>query len=162
MGDSPTDFNAMKMSPDASKCPGRDPAAKGSCYSVDWTPVFLTNAKSAWVGVYWQYPANNWGAKEGKTIPAGATKVSFSAKGAAGGEAITFLAGGVNAKADPTLKYADSFSASTDVTLTTDWAHYEVPLTGDTYTSVIGAFAWSMTTTSTAPVTFYVDDITWE
>jgi hypothetical protein len=152
------------MSSDATKCPARDASAKGSCYSVAWTPTLLTGAKSAWVGVYWQYPANNWGAKEGKTINSGATKVSFSAMGAAGGEKITFLAGGVNVKGstDPTLKYADSFSASTDVQLTTSWAHYEIALSGDNYTSVIGAFAWSMTTTSTSPVTFYVDDISWE
>jgi hypothetical protein len=164
MGDSPTDFNAVKMSPDPTKCTDRDPAAKGACYTVNWTPVFLSGQKSAWVGVYWQYPANNWGAKEGKDIPAGATKVSFSAKGAAGGEKLTVIAGGVNIKgsSDPTLTHADTFQAQTDVQLTTSWAHYEIPLTGDTYSKVIGAFAWSMTTSASTPVQFFVDDISWE
>jgi hypothetical protein len=166
MGDSPADFNAVKMSPDASKCPARDPSAKGACYSIDWTPSFLAGAKSAWVGVYWQYPANNWGGKAGKAIGSGATKVTFLAKGAAGGEALTFLTGGINAKGgDPTLTFSDSFSAKTDVTLTTSWTRYEVPLMGQTYSSVIGAFGWSMTTSAMAAVTsvtFYVDDIAWE
>ena len=70
------------------------------------------------------------------------TKVSFSAKGGAGGEALTFLAGGVNSKGgDTTLTHSDSFSATKEVSLTTDWARYEISLSGDSYTNVIGAFA---------------------
>lgn len=163
MGDSPADFNAIKMSPDASKCGARDPSAKGVCYSVSWTPSFLPNAKSAWVGVYWQYPANNWGAKSGKPIASGAAKVSFLAKGGAGGEMLTFLAGGINTKGgDPTLTYSDGFSATLPATLTTSWTRYEIPLSGDTYSSVLGGFGWSITTNAMTPVSFYVDDITWE
>jgi hypothetical protein len=163
MGDSPTDFNAVKMSPDATMCASRDPSAKGSCYTVAWTPSFLSGAKSAWVGVYWQYPANNWGGKAGKDIATGAAKVSFLAKGGAGGEALTFLAGGINTKGgDPTLTYSDSFSATLPATLTTSWTRYEIPLSGQTYSSVLGGFGWSITTSTTSPVTFYVDDITWE
>jgi hypothetical protein len=163
MGDSPTDFNGIKMSADSTACPTRAPDAKGACYAITWTPAFVPDASSAWVGVYWQYPSNNWGAQPGKPVSPGATKVSFYAIGAKGGEQIQFLAGGVNvAGSNPALTYADTFSASTQVTLTTSWQQYEVPLTGDTYSSVIGAFAWSITTTSTDPIAFYVDDIEWE
>jgi len=163
MGDSPTDFNSITMSADTSACPSRAPGAVGACYSVAWTPTFGPQATSAWVGVYWQYPSNNWGALPGKPVSAGATKVSFAAMGAKGGEVIKFLAGGVNATGgNPSLTNADSFSATTSVTLTSSWATYEVPLSGDTYTSVIGAFAWTITTSATDPIAFYVDDIVWE
>lgn len=163
MGDSPTDFNAIVMSSDSSKCPTRAPGVQGACYSIAWTPTFVQGAKSAWVGVYWQYPSNNWGGDPGQAINAGATKVTFMAQGAKGGEQIEFLAGGVNvSKSNPSLTYADTFSATTQVTLTNAWAPYEVSLTGDMYSNVIGAFAWSITTSSTDPITFYVDDIEWE
>jgi len=163
MGDSPTDFNGIAMSADTSACPSRAPNAVGACYSVQWTPTFVPDAKSAWVGVYWQYPSNNWGALPGKPVSAGATKVSFAAMGAKGGEVIQFLAGGVNTTGgNPALTNADSFSATASVTLTSSWATYEVPLTGDTYSSIIGAFAWTITTSATDPISFYVDDIVWE
>lgn len=163
MGDSPTDFGGIVMSSDSSKCPTRAAGAQGACYSVTWTPTFVQDAKTAWVGVYWQYPSNNWGGQPGQSIDPGATKITFMAQGAAGGEQIEFLSGGVNVSAsNPSLTHADTYSASTTVTLTNAWAQYEVPLTGDTYSDVIGAFAWSITTSSTAPVTFYVDDIEWE
>jgi hypothetical protein len=163
MGDSPTDFNGIKMSSDASQCPTRQSGVEGACYSVSWTPTPLSGQKTAWVGVYWQYPSNNWGAKPGKSVAAGATKVTFLAQGAAGGEQIEFLAGGVNtAGGNASLTYADTFTATTNVTLTNTWAPYEVDLTGDSYSSVIGGFAWTITTSSTAPITFYVDDIVWE
>ena len=162
MGDAPTDFNAVKMTSDSALCPTRQAGAKGACYKITWTPTRVGDASTAWVGVYWQYPSNNWGAKAGKTIAAGATKVTFLAAGAAGGEGVEFLAGGVNTSGGPGLTYADTFSAKTDATLTTSWAPYEISLSGDSYSSVIGAFAWSITTSSTSPITFYVDNIEWE
>jgi hypothetical protein len=163
MGDSPTDFNAITMTSDSAQCPARAPGAQGACYAMTWTPTFVMGATSAWVGVYWQYPSNNWGALPGKPISPGATKVTFSAQGAKGGEQVEFLAGGVNvAGSNPSLTNADTFSASTKVTLTTSWAPYEIPLTGDAYSTVIGAFAWTITTSATDPITFYVDDIAWE
>ncbi len=127
------------------------------------TDVRSADAGSAWVGVYWQYPSNNWGAKSGRIVAPGATKVTFSAAGAAGGEAVEFLVGGVNVSGGTAaLTNADSFTAKTDATLTTSWAPYEVSLAGTSYSSVIGGFAWSITTSSKTPVTFYVDDIEWE
>ena len=162
MGDAPTDFNAVKMTSDSAHCPPRQAGAKGACYKITWTPTRVPDASTAWVGVYWQYPSNNWGAKAGKAIVAGATKVTFLAAGTTGTEQVQFLAGGVNATGGPGLTYADTFSAHMDASLTTTWAPYEISLSGDSYSSVIGAFAWSITTSSTSPVTFYVDNIQWE
>lgn len=166
MGDTPADFNAIMMSNDSSQCPSpRVTGAVGVCYTVKWTPVVSSGQSTAWVGVYWQYPANNWGAQEGRPVQTGASKVTFAAYGAQGGEQVQFIVGGVNttpAAPDAGLSHADSFKASKLVTLTHGWATYEVPLTGDKYSQVIGGFAWSITAASATPITFYVDDIQWE
>jgi hypothetical protein len=164
MGDSPTDFNAIVMSSDSSKCPARVSGAVGVCYSIQWTPVIATGQSTAWVGVYWQYPGNNWGTLPGRPVQAGATKVTFAAMGAAGGEQIEFLVGGINttpSSVDAGLTHADSFKMTKTITLTNAWATYEIPLTGAEYQDVIGGFAWSITAGSTAPIAFYVDDIQW-
>jgi len=91
--------------------------------------------------------------------------VTFAAVGAAGGESVQFIVGGMNttpSSPDAGLTHSDSFKSTKQVTLTKEWATYEVPLTGAHYDSVIGGFAWTITTTSTAPVAFYVDNIQWE
>jgi hypothetical protein len=165
MGDSETDFTAVHMSKDATDCKSpRSADAAGDCYTVDWKPIMLPNQTSAWVGVYWQYPANNWGAKTGRSIASGAQTVSFYAAGAKGGEVLKFQVGGMNTLpgGDPALTNKDSFTATADVTLTTEWARYEVPLKDANYDSVIGGFAWTATVSSDAEVKFYVDDVRWQ
>jgi hypothetical protein len=166
MGDTPADFNSIMMSNDSSQCPSpRVTGAVGVCYTVTWTPLITAGQSTAWVGVYWQYPANNWGAQEGRPIKSGASKVTFAAYGAKGGEQVEFLVGGINTTpgaADAGLDHADAFKATKLVTLTKGWATYEIPLTGDHYSQVIGGFAWSITAASATAITFYVDDIQWE
>ncbi len=164
MGDSTDDFNAIAMSKDGTDCKSpRAAGAAGDCYSVTWKPVLTSGAPSAWVGVYWQYPANNWGAKPGKSVAPGATKVTFQAAGAAGGESVRFVVGGVNTKGgDATLPDKDAFEVGLDVTLTAAWTKYEIPLDGAAYDAVIGGFAWVAKATAASPVAFYVDDVRWE
>ena len=164
MGDSQSDFNGIAMSKDATDCKSpRTSDAAGDCYSVTWTPTLAAGVASAWVGVYWQYPANNWGGKTGLAVESGATKVTFYAAGAVGGESMVFTVGGVNAKSpDPSLPNKDSFTATLEATLTTDWKQYEVPLTGSHYDSVIGGFSWVAKTTKSDAVKFYIDDVRWE
>jgi hypothetical protein len=167
MGDSMTDFTAINIATAAASCLApRTMGAEGDCYTITWTPHFVPMAKSAWVGVYWQYPGNNWGSKVGKTIAPGAKKVSFYAAGDKGGEQIVFLVGGINnpqSTTDPTLTHMDGFKASSPPeTLTKTWTQYSVDLTGAQYTQVLGGFAWTITTMSMDPVKFYLDDIRWE
>jgi hypothetical protein len=146
-GDS-TDCNGMRSSTTAS----------GSCHVITYAPP--ASGGMGWGGVYWQFPANNWGTKAGFAVPSGAKKVTFQAKGKNGGEKVTFLAGGIiNAGS----MYTDSIKATTTVTLTAAWAPYTIDLTGQSYTSVLGGFGWTMTATDAgASGGFFVDDIQWQ
>jgi hypothetical protein len=171
-------------------------AALGMCHTVIYTPIapctpiaFPPGATTqGWAGVVWQHPGGNWGTQPGYLIPAGATKVSFWAKGAAGGEQVNFLAGGTGYGAAPTATApcSDPISASTKITLTTTWKQYTFPI-GSTYASgVLTAFGFSLAANAQpgyvppdggmpvcgadagpsghagAPTTFYIDDIEWQ
>jgi hypothetical protein len=146
-GDS-TDCNGMRSKP----------TAAGNCHIITYMPP--ATGSMGWGGVYWQYPANNWGAKAGFGIPPGATKVIFQAKGAKGGEKVTFLAGGIIGAG---MAHTDSLKATTTATLTNAWATYSIDLSGQSYTQVLGGFGWTMTATDAgATGSFSVDDIQWQ
>jgi hypothetical protein len=143
---------------DSQTCSGnRSPPAVGVCYSVTYTPL-ATGV--GWAGVYWQHPLNNWGADPGYAIPAGATKVTLWAKGAAGGESVKFVAGGIAGGV-----YQDALpSTSTTAVLTTTWTQYTITLPATPpYGMVLGGFAWSAGAQAgpPAPVTFSIDSIEW-
>lgn len=164
MGDSTASMTAITLAHDTTTCKSpRETGAGGDCFTATWAPT-VGDAGSAWAGVYWQSPANNWGAKPGKPIAAGAQKVSFYAAGAVGGETIQLCAGGINAAgATATLPYSDSFTVKQPaITLTTSWTQYEISLQGTSYTTVLGGFCWVASTTASESVTFYIDDIQWE
>jgi hypothetical protein len=146
-GDS-TDCNGMRAST----------TAAGSCHAVTYAPP--ASGGMGWGGVYWQYPANNWGTKAGFAMPAGAKKVTFQARGLNGGEKVTFLAGGIQGAGSP---YTDSIKATVTVTLTNAWATYQIDLSGQSYTQVLGGFGWTMVATDAgASGGFFVDDIEWQ
>jgi hypothetical protein len=145
---------------DSQDCNGQRAAGTpaGACHSVVYTPPAANGM--GWAGVYWQYPANNWGEKAGFAIPAGATKVTFQAKGLKGGEKVTFLAGGIINAGKP---YTDSLKATVQVTLTTSWAPYSIDLTGQSYSQVLGGYGWTMAAADAgASGGFFVDDIEWQ
>lgn len=116
--------------------------------------------KKEWAGVYWQYPANNWGDMPGKRIQH-ASKITFFAVGEKGGEVVEFKAGGIKRK---DKKYKDSFEASTGPQpLTTKWQRFEIPLKDKDLSSVLGAFAWiAAASDNPSGVTFYLDSIRYE
>src|SRR5580658_3885472 len=62
--------------------------AKGACHSV----IYTSAGASSFAGVFWQDDFN-WGTQGGYMIPPGATKITFSAMGQAGGEQVSFIAG---------------------------------------------------------------------
>jgi hypothetical protein len=163
MGDGATP-GAVVMLPtmpgDSKDCNGQrsSASAKGICHQATYAPP--TTTPMLWAGVYWQYPSNNWGMRSGFAIPTGATKVVFYAKGAKGGEKVKFLAGGV---ADPANPHQDTVMASSEATLTTDWAQYSISIAGQTYNEVLGGFGWTMAApNATTGGSFFVDDIQWQ
>jgi hypothetical protein len=154
MGDGTT-IGAVDVKNDA--CPNRAPAPGGDCYSVVYTPT------GNWAGVYWQYPANNWGAHPGRVILPGATRLTVWARGEHGGEKLELHVGGIR---DDKFPYHDTIDVSSSVTLTTEWQPYTVSFGGKTYDRVIGAFGWIAHATpeqiAAGSIVFYLDGLTWE
>ncbi len=162
----------------------------GTCHTVIYTPLAPSTpigypmgaTAMGWAGVAWQYPVNNWGTSPGYVIPAGATKVSFYAMGAVGGESVSFWAGSIapggTLCSDPFMSGANP---TTMVTLTNAWTQYTMPITGAYASGVLTAFGYSLANQQVAgatdagateggadggsgyaTVTFYVDDIEWQ
>ena len=154
---------AVTIGTDAAACAG-DPGAadKGACYTINYLPQPLV-AATTWAGFYWQYPDNNWGAMQPQVIASGAKDISFYAKGKAGGESITFQAGGIMNTVSAATPYSDSFNVRMTFTLTTTWIKYTLPLTGINYGGgVLGGFSWVSEVPNTNPVTFYIHGVVWE
>ena len=81
------------------------PRSGNTCIKITYSAKMSQGA--GWAGIYWQQPANNWGEKKGGYDLTGATKLTFWARGAAGGEKIAeFKMGGI------TGEFPDSDSAS--------------------------------------------------
>jgi len=112
-----------------------------------------------WAGVFWQDPPNNWGEKDGGFDLTGATKLSFWARGAKGGEVIKeFKVGGIKGN------FADSDEISMGpVTLENGWKQYSINLKGRDLTAISGGFCWATDLDSNPDgLTFYVDEIRFE
>lgn len=124
---------------------------------------FVYTAKKSqsqgWVGVYWQNPAQNWGAKKGGFDLTGMTKLTFWARGAKGGEIIQkFVVGGIKGV------YPDSVSVEFGpIELTDTWKQYSINLAGKDLSYISGGFSW-VTTAELNPdgAKFYLDDIKFE
>ena len=55
-------------------CLERPTGALGNCYRFTYNV-----GDQKWAGVYWQYPANNWGSRPGRSVAASFSHVRFSA-----------------------------------------------------------------------------------
>jgi hypothetical protein len=88
-----------------------------------------------------------------------ATKLTFWARGAKGGERIEeFKVGGIMGE------YSDSDSTSiSPVILTPEWTQYTIDLKGKDLSYIIGGFCWA-TNVDVNPTgaTFYLDEIKYE
>jgi hypothetical protein len=103
----------------------------------------------------------NFGVDPGVVLPAGAVEASFWAKGAVGGEMVTFAVGSTG-----TGPCTDSVVASpTAVTLTAAWKKYTIPFPpAVTYTAgQVDGFSWVVAGAATdSTVSFFVDNIQWD
>lgn len=112
-----------------------------------------------WVGIYWLNPPNNWGQKKGGFNLSEAEKLTFWAKGAAGGEQIQeFTMGGISGD------YPDSDTAVIGpVILTNEWRKYTIDLRGKDLSYISGGFSWTTSEdVNSDSCTFFLDEIRYE
>jgi hypothetical protein len=117
-----------------------------------------------WAGIYWLNKPDNWGDQPGNDLSkAGYKRITFWARGEKGGEILEFKAGGVDAKKDG-KPYADLFDVSSGKkTLTKDWQKYEIDLSDQKLSSVIGGFCWVANDSGNpGGLTFWLDDLQFE
>jgi hypothetical protein len=155
---------------DASNCKPRPEGAAGHCYHFEYHAGPLL-----WSGIYFQYPANNWGAQPGLAIPPSLERLSFQAAIVGEPDVVTFVAGGIGIPA-PALgaqPFVDPFRAQLDVTLTAEYQRVEIPIALPASGTaegprLIGALGWFMnhragSDPSAAPIkTLYLDDLVYE
>jgi hypothetical protein len=156
MGDGATAGNIVINTGDSTKtgCKERPDGAQGLCYSFDYIA-----GPQLFAGVYWLYPANNWGAETPLPInPTNLTKVTFQAAVEAipdgqSAEIMKFEIGGVGlGTPDPKNPRApglhnDQFINQDTFNVTTDWQQFSLtmPPPADPtipITTLVGAFAW--------------------
>ena len=139
---------AVTMTPDCAE----EPFAGKTCLRVEYR-----DAKD-WAGVVWQSPPNDWGDRPGGYDLSGAKRLVFRARGASGGETVTFKFGLLG----PDKKYRDSASGETEkLTLDRAWKEYAIDLTGKDLSRIKTGFCWVLAADG-KPVTFYLDDVRFE
>ncbi len=138
--------SAVSMKPDCTD----NPRSGATCLKIDYS------ASNQWGGVLWQSPANDWdGSLPGGFDLTEAAALEFYARGAAGGERVSFVLGVVET-ANP---YRDSAKAELkDVQLTKEWQKHRIPLNGLDLSRIKTGFGWSAAGQGD-PITFYVDDV---
>ncbi len=119
---------------------------------------FTYHEAGHWVGVAWQHPEGDWGDAAGGYDLNGARKLSFWARGEAGGERIE-VALGLIGRDKPFHDTARS--RKLNLRLKKKWKRYEIPLKGLDLSRVKTPFVWSMAGHG-KPVTFYLDEIRFE
>ena len=148
------DFGDLKLDQACSD----SPKSGKSCIKITYTGEMKQGA--GWTGIFWQQPANNWGDKKGGYDLAGATKLTFWAKGAKGGEKIAeFKMGGI------TGVYPDSDSAtlSGPIELTKKWQQFSIELDGKDLSYIIGGFCFAASKDDNPEgFVIYLDDIVFE
>ncbi|MDX2021364.1 MAG: hypothetical protein SF187_14075 [Deltaproteobacteria bacterium] len=140
-------------------CKARPTGAQGDCYVFEYRVGAL-----GWAGVYWVYPANNWGSRPGRKVQgAGFKNVRLKAAVDPPGTTVNFVVGGI---ADPLLPHRDRVSATTSVKLSKDWTDVELDIAGQDFSEVIGALAWSMAYPTAlgdrGVARVYLDDVVWD
>ncbi len=133
-----------------------------TAFQVTFTPP--VSGSVVWAGLHWTEPDKNLGRVDGAGFDLSeASRLTFRARGAVGGERFKFLAGGIGSGADP---FPDSLRppAGGDWTvLGRQWQTYEINLAGRDLTRVIGGFGLATDLCANPDgATIYLDDIRYE
>ena len=113
-----------------------------------------------WAAVAYQFPENNWGRQRGKDLSKhGFTRLTFYAKGKAGGERVLFKSGG---HTSPGAAFPATYeSTSGALTLTRSWQKCSMPLQGLDLSNTTAAFTFVINRQMAAQgSTFFLDNIT--
>jgi len=107
--------------------------------------------------VVWQSPPDDWGDKPGGLDLTGSTRLTFWARGAVGGEKVSFGYGllGID------KRYHDSATGKVETVLAPEWRAYALPLSGKDLSCIKTGFYWTVGGQG-APVTFFLDDVRYE
>jgi len=125
---------------------------------VQYTP----KNREKWAGIYWQYPSNNWGDKEGGYDLSKATYLTFWARGETGNEIISEIKiGGIKGDID---EYGDTDSASKkNIKLAKEWKLYYLDLRKIDTSRIVGGFCFAVSKKHNPKgCTFYLDEIRYE
>jgi exo-beta-1,3-glucanase (GH17 family) len=110
-----------------------DPHTGQTCIRIDYD----SGGAQGWAGIYWQATENNWGDQPGGYDLDGAGALSFWARGAEGGEMVTFGVGGLGGE------YRDSLwpaRTSGPHKLSAGWREYRIDLHDADLHHIIGGF----------------------
>jgi glycosyl hydrolase family 2 len=110
-----------------------------------------------WGGVVWQDPPNDWGTRPGGYDLSRATRLVFWARGARGGERVTFGYGLIGID----KRFHDSASDRLEITLGREWQRYVIDLAGRDLSCIKSGFLWTLQAQS-QPLTFFLDDVRYE
>lgn len=128
------------------------PHAGKTCLRVSY------HDKDGWAGVVWQSPANNWGDRPGGWDLTGAKKLTFWARGARGGEVVSFEFGLLGKD----KKFPDTGKGKLDKAhLTQEWRQYTIDLASQDLTRIQTGFAVVIAGQG-MPIEFFLDDIQYE
>ena len=142
------DAKSIKLDPASTT----DPHSGKTCLKCEF------QGTQGWGGVVWQNPAGDWGDRGGGFDMTGAKKITFWARGDAGGEVVNFEFGVLAAD----KKFHDSAKgALPKVSLSKEWQRFEIPVAGSDLSRIKTAFVWTLASPG-HPVAFYLDDIRWE
>lgn len=109
---------------------------------------------SGWGGVAWQNPEGDWGLQPGGKNFTGATRLSFWARGAAGGEKLKIGLGLLGRE----KQFFDTTKHEQEIQLTEEWQQFTVSLEGADLRRIKTPFFWVVASSGT-PMTFFFDDI---
>lgn len=150
-------------------CLARPEGAGGDCYRFHYQPDVRENAEK-WAGVYWVYPSNNWGTRQGRLLIPPFKRVRFKAAAEPrcypqpDGTCIdpgnptnqpepkvAFLIGGIGSNPAEPQPFQDETvgmqAAYASGRLTREWQHFEIDLTGvipETPFHMISGFCWTV------------------
>jgi Glycosyl hydrolases family 2, TIM barrel domain len=110
-----------------------------------------------WGGVVWQDPPNDWGTRPGGYDLSRATRLAFWARGARGGEHVTFGYGLIGID----KRFHDSALDRLEITLGREWQRYVIELAGRDLSCIKTGFLWTVQA-QPEPLTFFLDDVRYE